>query len=98
MLSQLFCYLPSKEDWEGCLEPTAMNEFRARYVNSNGEIVSGTFNSASEADLRHRLSEQGCYVYSVDEKGKGLSGWGGGRAGKKSNLPNSSFSTSSFWP
>jgi type II secretory pathway component PulF len=49
-----------------------MNEFRARYVNSNGEIVSGTFSSASEADLRHRLSEQGCYVYSVDEKGKGF--------------------------
>ena len=61
-----------------------MNEFRARYVNSNGEIVSGTFNSASEADLRHRLSEQGCYVYSVDEKGKGLSfGWGGRSRRKK---------------
>ena len=61
-----------------------MNEFRARYVNSNGEIVSGTFNSASEADLRHRLSEQGCYVYSVDEKGKGLSlSWGGGSRRKK---------------
>ena len=50
-----------------------MNEFRARYVNSNGEIVSGTFSSASEADLRHRLTEQGCYVYSVDKKGQGLS-------------------------
>ena len=62
-----------------------MNEFRARYVNSNGEIVSGTFNSTSEADLRHRLSEQGCYVYSVDEKGKGLSlGWGSRRKKVKS--------------
>ncbi len=50
-----------------------MAEFRARYVNSNGEIVSSILSSASEADLRHRLSEQGCYVYSVDERGKGLS-------------------------
>ena len=62
-----------------------MNEFRARYVNSNGEIVSGTFNSTSEADLRHRLSEQGCYVYSVDERGKGFSlGWGSRRKKVKS--------------
>ena len=50
-----------------------MAEFRCRYVNNNGEIVSSTFNSASEADLRHRLSEQGFYVYSIAEKGKGLS-------------------------
>lgn len=61
-----------------------MNEFRARYVNSNGEIVSGVFTSPSEADLRHRLSEQGCYVYSVDQKGKGLPlGWGGRSRRKK---------------
>ncbi|MCI0621942.1 MAG: type II secretion system F family protein [Acidobacteria bacterium] len=54
-----------------------MSEFRARYVNNSGEIVSNTFNSVSEADLRHRLSEQGCYVYSIDERGKGLSlAWG----------------------
>ncbi|MGH9908181.1 MAG: type II secretion system F family protein, partial [Pyrinomonadaceae bacterium] len=50
-----------------------MTEFRCRYVNNNGEIVNSTFSSASEADLRHRLSEQGFYVYSVDERGKGLS-------------------------
>jgi type IV pilus assembly protein PilC len=54
-----------------------MAEFRCRYVNNNGEIVRNTFNSNSEADLRHRLSEQGYYVYSIAEKGKGiLLSWG----------------------
>lgn len=67
-----------------------MAEFRARYVNSNGEIVSSVLSSASEADLRHRLSEQGCYVYSVDERGKALSlVWGERR--RKKRIKSSEF-------
>ena len=46
-----------------------MAEFHCRYASNNGEILTGTFNSPSEADLRHRLNEQGYYVYSIAEKG-----------------------------
>jgi type IV pilus assembly protein PilC len=46
-----------------------MAEFHCRYASNNGEVLTGTFNSPSEADLRHRLNEQGYYVYSIAEKG-----------------------------
>lgn len=46
-----------------------MAEFHCRYASNNGEILTGTFNSPSEADLRHRMNEQGYYVYSIAEKG-----------------------------
>ena len=46
-----------------------MAEFHCRYASNNGEILTGTFNSPSEAELRHRLNEQGYYVYSIAEKG-----------------------------
>jgi type IV pilus assembly protein PilC len=46
-----------------------MAEFNCRYASNNGEILTGTFNSPSEADLRHRMNEQGYYVYSIAEKG-----------------------------
>jgi type IV pilus assembly protein PilC len=67
-----------------------MAEFRCRYVNNNGEIVNSTFSSASEADLRHRLSEQGFYVYSVDEKGKALS-LGFGEWAKRRRVKSTEF-------
>lgn len=67
-----------------------MPEFRCRYVNNNGEIVSSTFSSASEADLRHRLSEQGFYVYSIDEKGRGLS-LGLGERRRRKKIKSSDF-------
>ena len=60
-----------------------MPEFRCRYVNNSGEIVITTMNSPSEADLRHRLLEQGFYVYSLDEKGMALSRGLGGRSRRK---------------
>jgi|KBSSwiStaDraftv2_1062776.scaffolds.fasta_scaffold72984_3 type IV pilus assembly protein PilC len=60
-----------------------MPEFRCRYVNNSGEIVITTMNSPSEADLRHRLLEQGFYVYSLDEKGMALSRGFGGRSRRK---------------
>ena len=50
-----------------------MAEFRCRLANSSGEVLNTTFNSSSEGELRHRLSEQGYYIYSIREKGKGLS-------------------------
>ena len=50
-----------------------MAEFRCRLAKSSGEIISTSFNSSSEGELRHRLSEQGYYIYSLREKGKGLS-------------------------
>src|SRR5438034_11360517 len=50
-----------------------MAEFRCRLAKSSGEIISTSFNSSSEGELRHRLSEQGYYIYSIREKGKGLS-------------------------
>jgi type IV pilus assembly protein PilC len=46
-----------------------MAEFHCRYASNSGEVLTGTFNSPSEADLRHRLNEQGYYVYSIAEKG-----------------------------
>lgn len=46
-----------------------MAEFHCRYASNNGKVLTGTFNSSSEADLRHRLNEQGYFVYSVSEKG-----------------------------
>jgi type IV pilus assembly protein PilC len=49
-----------------------MAEYRCRLANSGGEIINASFNSSSEGELRHRLSEQGYYIYSVQEKGKGL--------------------------
>jgi type IV pilus assembly protein PilC len=67
-----------------------MAEFRCRYVNSDGEIVSRILSSASEADLRHRLSEQGCYVYSVDKKGAGLS-LGLGDRSKRRKIKSTEF-------
>jgi type IV pilus assembly protein PilC len=67
-----------------------MAEFRCRYVNNNGEIVSSSFTSASEADLRHRLSEQGFYVYSVDEKGRALS-LGFGERSKRRKIKSTEF-------
>lgn len=59
-----------------------MAEFRCRLANSNGQIVVGNYSSASEAELRHRLTEQGFYVYSAEERGKWLA-WGLGDGVKK---------------
>jgi type IV pilus assembly protein PilC len=59
-----------------------MAEFRCRLANSNGEIVAGAYSSASEAELRHRLTEQGFYVYSIQEQGKWLALGRGGSAKK----------------
>ncbi len=50
-----------------------MAEYRCRLANTGGEIISTTFASPTEAELRHRLTEQGYYIYSIEEKGKGLS-------------------------
>jgi type IV pilus assembly protein PilC len=49
-----------------------MAEYHCRLANSSGEIIITSFNSSSEGELRHRLSEQGYYIYSIQEKGKGL--------------------------
>jgi len=50
-----------------------MSEFRCRLANSSGVVMNTVFSSSSEAELRHRLSEQGYFIYSIQEKGKGLS-------------------------
>lgn len=49
-----------------------MAEYRCRLANASGEIVNTSLNSSSEGELRHRLSEQGYYIYSIQEKGKGV--------------------------
>ncbi len=49
-----------------------MAEYRCRLANASGEIVNTSFTSSSEGELRHRLSEQGYYIYSIQEKTKGL--------------------------
>jgi type IV pilus assembly protein PilC len=49
-----------------------MAEYQCRLANSTGEIITTSFSSTSEGELRHRLSEQGYYIYSIHEKGKGL--------------------------
>ena len=47
-----------------------MPEFRCRIANGNGEILTPSYNSPSENELRHRLAEQGYYIYSIKEKGR----------------------------
>ena len=47
-----------------------MSEYRCRIATSSGEVLNASYNSTSEAELRHRLTEQGYYVYSVQEKSK----------------------------
>jgi type IV pilus assembly protein PilC len=47
-----------------------MAEFHCRLADSNGKIFSETYNSATEGELRHRLSEQGYYIYSIRGRGK----------------------------
>jgi type IV pilus assembly protein PilC len=47
-----------------------MSEFRCRMAKSSGEVLTVEFNSPSEAELRHRLTEQGYYIYSIKEKGR----------------------------
>ena len=47
-----------------------MPEFRCRIANGNGEVLTTNFNSPSEAELRHRLSDQGYFIYSLKEKGR----------------------------
>ncbi len=47
-----------------------MPEFRCRIANGNGEILTSSYNSPSEAELRHRLTDQGYYIYSIKEKGR----------------------------
>jgi type IV pilus assembly protein PilC len=49
-----------------------MAEYHCRLANSSGQIITTSFSSSSEGELRHRLSEQGYYIYSIQEKGKGL--------------------------
>src|SRR5262245_47837395 len=49
-----------------------MAEYQCRLANSTGEIITTSFSSSSEGELRHRLSEQGYYIYSIQERGKGL--------------------------
>lgn len=59
-----------------------MAEFHCRLANTNGEIFTARYSSASESELRQRLSEQGYYVYSIRQSGKWLSVSLGGRAQK----------------
>ncbi len=67
-----------------------MAEFHCRYASNNGEILTGTFNSPSEADLRHRLNEQGYYVYSIAEKG-GMLALGLGFQPRPKKIKNTDF-------
>jgi type IV pilus assembly protein PilC len=67
-----------------------MAEFHCRYASNNGEVLTGTFNSPSEADLRHRLNEQGYYVYSIAEKG-GLLTLGLGFQPRPKKIKNTDF-------
>ena len=67
-----------------------MAEFRCRYANNNGEVLTSTFTSPSEVDLRHRLNEQGYYVYSVAEKGRLLS-FGLGFQSRPKKIRNAEF-------
>ena len=67
-----------------------MAEFHCRYASNNGEVLTGTFNSSSEADLRHRLNEQGYYVYSIAEKG-GILALGLGVQSRPKKIKNTDF-------
>ena len=67
-----------------------MAEFHCRYASNNGEVLTGTFNSPSEADLRHRLNEQGYYVYSIAEKG-GILALGLGVQSRPKKIKNTDF-------
>jgi type IV pilus assembly protein PilC len=67
-----------------------MAEFRCRYANNNGEVLTSTFSSSSEMDLRHRLNEQGYYVYSVAEKGRFL-GFGLGFQSRPKKIKTAEF-------
>ena len=49
-----------------------MAQFFCRLADSSGKIINATYDSVSESELRHRLEDQGFFVYSVQEKGKGL--------------------------
>jgi type IV pilus assembly protein PilC len=67
-----------------------MAEYRCRLANTNGEIINTTVSSPSEGELRHRLSEQGYYIYSIQERGKGFSiglPW----AGRRKKIKTSDF-------
>jgi type IV pilus assembly protein PilC len=50
-----------------------MAEFHCRLANNNGEIFTAKYTSASESELRQRLSEQGLFIYSIREGGRILS-------------------------
>ena len=49
-----------------------MAQFFCRLADSSGKIINATYDSVSESELRHRLEDQGFFIYSVQEKGKGL--------------------------
>ncbi|MFN8006066.1 MAG: type II secretion system F family protein [Terriglobia bacterium] len=67
-----------------------MAEFHCRYATSNGEVLTGTFNSPSESDLRHRLNEQGYYVYSISARG-GILALGLGVQSRPKKIKNTEF-------
>ncbi|MEW5977025.1 MAG: type II secretion system F family protein [Acidobacteriota bacterium] len=50
-----------------------MPEFRCRLADASGQIINVSYHAATESELRHRLSEQGYFVYAIQERGKGLS-------------------------
>ena len=67
-----------------------MAEFHCRYANNNGQVLTSTFTSQSEADLRHRLNEQGYYVYSIAEKG-GIFAFGVGFQPRPKKIKSTDF-------
>ncbi len=50
-----------------------MAEFLCRFADHGGKVINTTYTSVSESELRRRLEDQGFFVYSVQERGKGLS-------------------------
>jgi type IV pilus assembly protein PilC len=50
-----------------------MAEFLCRLADHSGQVINASYNSVSESELRRRLEDQGFFVYSVQERGRGLS-------------------------